>query len=203
MPLEFPVLDVLVPVGAHGHVAHVPDAWEHGVGEVLDEERRAPLPSRSRLQHRHERAALDAGAGPGRRCRAESARCRCSAPSDSGVDPAGTSARVPDQQRNANGLFVGEAAFLVEPVLAVEIPIVAGEHDDGVVKHALCARAWPGCVPGCRRRPAASRGGPESPRRSSRLPRPAAGSPSIWRRRAGLPSGGLNALARRGIARPA
>ena len=42
---------------------------------------------------------------------------------------------IANQQRNANSFFVGQAPLLVEPMLAVEISVIARENDDGGVKH--------------------------------------------------------------------
>ena len=144
--------------------------------EVLDEERRAPL-SRFLPEDRQKRSALpiarpsasNAGHVEQRRRKVDAQRHL------PGSRTGGNHAWVANEQRNADGLFIGEPSLLVETVLSVEVPMVAGEHDDGVVQNRPCARASPECVQGCRRHPAASRGAPGCPRPASRYRDPSAG----------------------------
>ncbi len=44
---------------------------------------------------------------------------------------------ISNDERDANGLFVREAALFVEAVLSVEVSMVAGENDDGVIERAF------------------------------------------------------------------
>jgi hypothetical protein len=103
---------------------------------VLNQERRAPLP-RVLLEQRYQGAALDVGvrleSGHVEKSRGEVDTERYLARCGAGDGQPWIS----NDERDADGLFVRQAALFVEPVLSVEVSMVAGENDDGVIQRAL------------------------------------------------------------------
>jgi hypothetical protein len=112
------VVDVFPAIGADGSVAHVAHAGKHGVGIVLDEDGVA-LGNFRRGEAGPAQAHGEQIGGKGHRVNAGAAR---------------VGARIADEKGDADGLFVGQAALRIQAVLAVEVAVVGGEDDGGVVE---------------------------------------------------------------------
>ena len=129
------VLDVLRFARANRRVTHLQDPWKHGVAVVLDQKRVAPLSSHA-VKDRRERSPLHPGkrlqAGKLQQCRRQIDRQHHLGRDDAGFDAGG----IPHQQRNANRFLVRQPPLFVQSVLAVEVTVIAREHDHGVVEHA-------------------------------------------------------------------
>ena len=114
------VADEFPSIGADGLIAHFADAREDGVGEVFDVDGVAFGDGRGGDTGPLQAQGEDVDGG-----RERADFCLRA------VD-----ARVADEERDADSLFVGQAPFAAEAVFAVKVAVVAGEDDGGVGKLA-------------------------------------------------------------------